>query len=286
MQPKMGYFDITCLCSAFANLFLATIVCATPIRPLSWEYDFQGESTAPAENGQSAPTVIVKGHARLRDDRIRVDLDPSGTATSHMAGYHLVGLEGGRKLYWINPKVRKFYEVLADVRDAGIILPPSQEQAIPRLKNIHISVDNLGEGPELQGHPTVHYRFSQTLDAQIGTSHAFRNHFSVDYYFPNDISNFVNPLMFRAVFASSEQVPESYMQAVRSELSKLPKLAPLRSVYRDENVDATTQVATIETTTFEVSNLRLSTPSPDVFDIPSSFEKIDRPRITAAPVER
>jgi len=273
---------MTLLKSTFASLLFAATSCAHSLAPLSLEYDFQGESTAMAQNGQSVHTVVVKGHARLRDHKIRVDLDPSGRATSHMAGYHMVGLEGGRQLYWINPKAGKFYEVLADVRDAGIILPPSQGQAMLQLENIHISVDNLGEGPELQGHPTVHYRFSQTLEAQMNASQVIHNHFTVDYYFPSDLPNFANPLMFRAVFASPEKVPGSYMRAVRSELDKLPKLAPLRSVYRDENLDAATQVKTIETTTFEVSKLHRSALSPDLFEIPGSFEKIDRPRIRAA----
>jgi hypothetical protein len=270
---------MTYLRFAITNLLLAAMLCVySP--PLSLEYDFQGESTA--ENGKSVKNVIVKGHARLSDDKVRVDLDPSGTATLHMAGYYLVGLEDGHRLEWINANARKFYEVRADVRDAGIILPPEPEQAMPHLQNVHISVENLGEGSKLLGHPTIHYRFSQTLDAQMSASQTIHNHFTVDYYFPGDIPNFVNPLMFRAVFASPEKVPESYMQAVRSEVAKLPKLAPLRSVYRDENVDVATQETTLETTIFEVSNLRLSTLPSGVFEIPASFEKIDRPRITAA----
>jgi hypothetical protein len=282
MQETIGSFNMTDLRSAIGNLFLAAILCVHSLPTLSLEYDFQGESTATAENGQTVRSVIVKGHARLRNDKIRVDLDPSATATSHMAGYYLVGLEGGRRLDWINAKTREFYEVLADVRDAGIILPPPQEKAMLQLKNIHISVENLGEGPELQAHPTVHYRFSQTLDVQMSASHVIHNHFTVDYYFPSDLPNFVNPLMFRAVFASPEKVPENYMQTVRSEVAKLPKLAPLRSVYQDENVDGITQVKTLETTTFEVSHLHLGALPTEVFEIQDGLKKIDRPRVASA----
>jgi len=267
---------------AFANFFLLASVCAQSLSPLSWEYDFQGESVAVAEHGQNIHTVIVKGHARLGNDNIRVDLDPSGTATSHMAGYYMVGREDGRRLDWIDSNAGRFYEVLADVRDAGIILPPAQEQTMPQLRNVKIAVDNLGEGPELQGHPTLHYRFSQTLDARLSAAQIIHNHFTVDYYFPGDLPNFVNPLMFRAVFASPEKVPDDYMQTVRSEVAKLPKLAPLRSVYRDENVDAATHKTTLETTTFEVSNLHPSRVSPELFAVPGGFKKIDRPRIPAS----
>jgi hypothetical protein len=261
-----------------ATVCVAHLWSLRDVRP-GLEYDFRGTSIATSAGGKPVANVIIRGHAQLLENKLRVDLEKGGLTTTTMVGYYLVALADGERLLWVNPSERTFYEVTADLGNAGIILPLSGEQAPPKLSNVHISAERLGGGPNLQGYATIHYRFFQEMNLQTNASTiVIHNRFSVDYYFPEGLPNFTNPLMFRAVFFSPSQLPEDYMRAVRSEVAKLPKLAPLRSVYQDESVDpsaGTTMETT--TTTFEVVNLRTSNISPDVFDVPAGFEKIQPP---------
>ncbi|HET9407439.1 MAG TPA: hypothetical protein VFO39_09395 [Candidatus Sulfotelmatobacter sp.] len=269
----MGFLRI-----AVVNVCLGAALSAAPTSVQVLEYDFQGATIA-AEQGKSRRTVIVEGHARVHGNQIRIDLDPSGTATSHMADYYMLGLEDGKKIQWINPYARQFYEVFAEVGDAGLILAPSSGDLVPEMRNIRISVDKLQDSTELLGHPTIHYRYSQSLDVLSERSHTIHNRFTADYFFPADIPNFVNPLLFRAVYSAPEKVPDEYGNLVRSEVGKLPKLAPLRSIYLDVNEDATTKETSTESTTFEVTGLHIGTATTGEFEVPAGFKRIDRPRL-------
>jgi hypothetical protein len=241
-------------------------------------YDFEGTSSLLSAGHHWTTSVIVEGHARLLGDKLRVDLTRKCRLQSSMGGYYLIALDHGHRLFWIHPEDQTFYEVHSEVGDAGLLLPPLRESGVPELSNIQISVKRVGDGEKLQGHRTVHYRFSQVMDVRQSTSPAtIHNQFSVDYYFPDDLPDFTNPLLFRAVYSSPGKVPDEYLHLVRSELAKLPMLAPLRSIYRDRNIDTSRPTTTVEDTTFTVTHLQPSDISSAIFEIPSEFRKIDRP---------
>jgi hypothetical protein len=142
------------------------------------------------------------------------------------------------------------------------------------------TVDNLGAGPVILGHPTAHYRVATGMTMKIsamGQEQTVKIGSTTDTYYATDIKADLNPFAsvsagdMANMFGTTNKEFAAKLKAVQA---KLPKGTPLRAVNSSTLVSqGQTKVTNSQA---EVTAIAWVPADPKAFEVPSTY--------TAAPL--
>jgi hypothetical protein len=265
---------------------VATPALAVPSVPPVWMatpglmYDFTSRIVTTDQAGIARDQVTLRGHAAILGDRVRIDIEDAG-AGSRMNGSYMLAFDGGRRLIWVNPERKQYYEMGSSsmMDKMNGLVNGSNGLISAEASNVKIDVKKVGAGPVIEGHSTVHYRMTQRMDMKtkvLYKSMSSHDESTIDYYYAPDLQHFVNP------FLSSSQdmgghmsfLGEEYMRQVQAAYSKLYQGgAPLKTVMTSKSVDEFGNMQT-STATTEVSNLKSGPVNESLFEIPAGYSRV------------
>lgn len=269
---------------------------ALAIAPLSY-----AGSQAPAKNlamdfrttvtiSGVADTGLIQGHAVGTADKMRMDLtlkgpgaqvSPLGGASGQIA---LILSDSGKTVTYLDATSSKYLrvkpaEMLAQAQQSG--------QMTMKFSDTQATVDNLGAGPSILGHPTSHYRVGTGMTmtiAAMGQEQTVKISSTADYYYANDIKGVVNPFAsltgsdYSAMFGTSNK---EFADKLKLAQQKLPKSTPLRAS------TVATMVAQGQTrvtnTQAEVTSVQWVDAKPGLFDVPAGYTSVALPGMSGAP---
>lgn len=246
--------------------------------PPGLTYDFTSRIVTTDQAGIVRDQITLRGKAAILGDKVRIDIADAGTG-SVMNGAYMLAYDGGRRLVWINPDRKQYYEVesAAMMGKMDQLVNGSNGLIKAEASNVKIDVKKMGAGPVIEGHETVHYRMTQRMDMKtrvLSKSTNSRDESTIDYYYAPDLQDFVNPFLSSSQNMSGSMtfLGDEYMRQIQTAYSKLRSGAPLKTVMTSRSIDEFGNMQT-STITTEVSNLKPGLLSGAMFAIPSGYSK-------------
>lgn len=243
-------------------------------------YDFTSRIVTTDQTGAARDQVTLRGRAAILGDKVRIDIADAGRGSS-MTGAYMLAYEGGRRLIWVNPDRRQYYEVETNsmMGQMNDLVNGSNGLIKAEASNVKIDVKKVGAGPVIEGHETVHYRMTQKMDMKTKVLYKSTNSHdesTIDYYYAPDLQHFVNPFLSSSqdVGGAMTFLGQEYMRQVQAAYSKLYQGgAPLKTVVTSKSIDEYGGTRT-STATTEVSNLKSGALSDALFEIPNGFSRV------------
>jgi hypothetical protein len=234
---------------------------------------------------QGAPdTAVMIGHAVGSLDKMRLDVTGSAARVSPMMSdsVSMIVTDSGKTITYLDAKKSQYLRV----RPADIV---SQAQQMGGMKmefsGTEATVDNLGAGPKILGHPTVHYRVATGMTMSVsamGQQQSVKISSTTDNYYATDISGVLNPFAsmngsdMANMFGSANA---EFAQKLKAAQAKLPKGTPLRA---SSSATIVSQGQTrVTTSSAEVTGLKWVNVDPKVFEVPSTYTQVQLPGMGA-----
>jgi len=236
------------------------------------------ESTTETDMG-SAPPRVTRTATTVGGGVVRIEVleglrprDPSAQS------YMLLRIKDS-KTYSINSTKQEYSEIDVSKMQAQIISAIKAVGGSMTFSGINYSVEDLGGGLTILGHPTRHWRMTQamsintvlgadsTLAATESTSDLY---FATDLTLPNHSAAAVDT---SSLAQFQGLTPDLELAKARAQLSRLPKTLLLRSITK-----GMTRTAGVETTTASTTSLtKIETVEIPVsfLEVPSTYKKID-----------
>ena len=274
----MKFFPRLIVGAFFALAPLSQIVAQNPGKTLAMDF-----RTTIAVQGTPDTTVMI-GHAFGSLDKMRLDVTGSAAKVSPMMSdsVSMIVTDSGKTITYLDAKKSQYLRV----RPAEIV---SQAQQMGGMKmefsGTDATVDNLGAGPAILGHPTVHYRVTTGMTMSVsamGQQQSVKISSITDNYYATDISGVLNPFAsmngsdMANMFGSANA---EFAQKLKAVQAKLPKGTPLRA---SSSATIVSQGQTrVTTSSAEVTALKWVNVDPKAFQVPSSYTQIQLPGMAA-----
>jgi hypothetical protein len=251
-------------------------------------YDFTTQTLSIGPNGDTVRTITMQGHAALQGDKARIDIDDAGQLGNRLKGAYFLSLSGGKQMVWVVPSKKQYYTFNEMGMKALATTPEINGTNSPiniAASNVHIDVKNLGPGPTLEGHPTVHYRMTQSMDLTtkvLSYSRTSHHEITIDYACAPDLEKFVNPFLNggESPMGGMQILGDEYATKVNAAKQKMANSgAPLRMV-TTTTTGTTPGNTTKAVSIMNVTNLKQTTVSDSLFVIPADYTQFKRPRVT------
>ena len=228
-------------------------------------------------------SMMITGHAVGSADKMRIDLTATGTNAqvspiTAEGPISMIISDSGKTMSYLDAKNSEYLQV----RPAEMLAEAEKMGTMQmQFSNATASVDSLGAGPAVLGHPTRRYRVNTGMTISMtafGQSQSIKLSSTTEYLFATDIEATLNPFsslsgndMMNMFGASNKDFAEK-MSAVQK---KLPKKTPLRAT-SSATVVAQGQTRTTNTRA-EVTRVQWVTADPKVFEIPATYKAAARP---------
>jgi hypothetical protein len=222
-------------------------------------------------------TMVIMGHAVGSNDKMRIDLTTLGpnaqvSPISPAGPMSMIVTDSGRTINYLDAKQNQYLrvrpaEMLAEAQKTGDVKMD--------FSGAQVTVDSLGAGPAILGHPTLRYKISTGMTISMtafGQSQSVKLSSATEYLFATDIKGVLNPFSSLSgndqlnMFGASNKDFAAKMSAAQA---KLPKRTPLRAS-STATVVAQGQTRTTNTQA-EVTSVQWVTADPKVFEIPANY---------------
>ncbi len=228
-------------------------------------------------------TGVIQGHAIGSSDKLRMDLTMKGPGAqvSPLGGpggeVSMILSDSGKTVTYLDSKANHYLRV----RPAEMLAQAQQTGVKMAFSGTEATVDNLGAGPVILGHPTSHYRIGTGMTMTIsamGQEQTVKISSTSDYYYANDIRGVINPFAslsggdMAAMFGSSSKEFADKMKAMQA---KLPNGTPLRASSSSTMISQ--GQTRVTNTQAEVTSVQWVDANPKVFEIPSAFTPVTLP---------
>jgi len=228
-------------------------------------------------------TGIIQGHAIGSADKLRMDLTMKGPGAqvSPLGGpggeVSMILSDSGKTVTYLDSKANHYLRV----RPAEMLAQAQQTGVKMAFSGTEATVDNLGAGPVILGHPTSHYRIGTGMTMTIsamGQEQTVKISSTSDYYYANDIRGVINPFAslsggdMAAMFGSSSKEFADKMKAMQA---KLPNGTPLRASSSSTMISQ--GQTRVTNTQAEVTSVQWVDANPKVFEIPATFTPVTLP---------
>ena len=234
-------------------------------------------------------TGVIQGHAIGSSDKLRMDLTMKGPGAqiSPLGGpggeVTMILSDSGKTVTYLDSKATHYLRV----RPAEMLAQAQQTGVRMTFSGTEATVDNLGAGPAILGHPTSHYHIGTGMTITIsamGQEQTVKISSTSDYYYANDIRGVINPFAslsggdMAAMFGSSSKEFADKMKAMQA---KLPNATPLRASSSSTMISQ--GQTRVTNTQAEVTSAQWVDANPKVFEIPSTFTPVTLPGMAGAP---
>jgi hypothetical protein len=222
-------------------------------------------------------TSLVTGNAVGSRARMRIDVTTSGNnalnspiMTSGKVG--IIVTDSGNTITYIDSQAHRYVRV----RPAELVQQAQETGAMKmEFSETLATVDSLGAGPVILGHPTLHYRVATGMSINmtaIGQQQAVKVSNSIDYYYATDIKGELNPFatlsggdMLNMLAASNKD----FVTKTKAVQEKLPKKTPLRALYSATMVSQ--GQTRITDSAVEVTGIQWVDSDPKAFEVPANY---------------
>jgi hypothetical protein len=230
---------------------------------------------------QGKDSGVITGRAVGTADKMRVDVKMQGGNEVGMLSsdgtVSMIVTDSGKTITYLDSKNSQYLRV----RPTDMV---AQAQEMGGMKmdfsGTEATVDNLGAGPVILGHPTAHYRVATGMTMKIsamGQEQTVKIGSTTDTYYATDIKADLNPFAsvsagdMANMFGTTNKEFAAKLKAVQA---KLPKGTPLRAVNSSTLVSqGQTKVTNSQA---EVTAIAWVPADPKAFEVPSTY--------TAAPL--
>lgn len=224
---------------------------------------------------------VIVGHAVGSGDKVRMDLTMKGAGAqvSPLAADGTMSMilsDSGKTVTYLDTKGSRYIRM----RPADMFAQSQQMGVKMNLSNTKATVDSLGPGPAILGHPTSHYRIGTGMTMNIdamGQQQTVSIATTSDYYFATDIKGSVNPF---ASFSGADMASslsgssKEFAEKMKAAQAKLPKATPLKATS-----SATMTIAGmpphVTNTDAIVTGIKWVTADPKAFEVPAGYKALD-----------
>jgi hypothetical protein len=233
-------------------------------------------------------TGIITGRAVGAADKVRMDLTMKGPGSqvsplSADGSMSMIISDSGKTVTYLDTKGSHYIRM----RPAEMFAQMQQMGAKMDLSDTKATVDNLGPGPSILGHPTTHYRVATGMTMNInamGQQQTVNIASASDYYYANDIKGAVNPFanlsgadMASALSGSSKEFADKLKVAQ----AKLPKATPLKATSTATmTVSGQTRITNTDAV---VTAINWVDADPKAFEVPASYTPLQLPGLNGQP---
>ena len=257
-----------------------------------WAFDFKMTDSGTA-GGQSGSGVTF-GHAVVSKGRIRMDMKGNSRSMA-MPGMgasdeiSIIVQDKGKLITYLLPKTKQYMQFNpAKVMKQMQKMFESLGAAVTfAYSGPDPKVENLGKGPVILGHETVHYRVTIVLKmtmAMMGERQTMEMASTADQYLAPGLGEVMDPFygmksigQATSMFGAANRGYMEKMEAVKTKLPKAPELRGESHV----TMSGPGQQSRISTLR-EITKIQRVNASPDLFTIPSAYKKIEMPMGTSA----
>jgi hypothetical protein len=231
---------------------------------------------------------IITGHIVGSGSKARIDISTVGggapTPLATDGAVSMIVSDSGKTITYLDAKNSQYMhfrpgDMLAQAQAmGGVKMDVSAAEA---------KVDNLGAGPTILGHPTIHYRMITGMTMTItgmGQQQTVTIASTTDHYFPTDIKSAFNPFSSMTgtemanMFGGSSK---AFADKLKAAESKLPKAPPLRTL---TTATVTTQgITRVTKSNTEVTSVQWVNADPKVFEIPAGYTAVGLPGLDGPP---
>jgi hypothetical protein len=226
-------------------------------------------------------TGVIVGHAVGSADKVRMDLTMKGAGaqTTPLAAdgtMSMILTDSGKTVTYLDTKGSRYIRM----RPADMLAQSQQMGVKMDFSNTKATVDSLGTGPAILGHPTTHYRIGTGMTMNVD---AMGQHQTVtiattsDYYYATDIKGSVNPFssfsgadMASALTGSNKDFAEK-MKAAQA---KLPKATPLKAT-SSATMTIAGMPSRVTNTDAVVTGIKWVAADPKAFEVPAGYKALD-----------
>ena len=240
--------------------------------------DFRVTTTMPGAND----TAFISGHAVGSTDKLRIDVTTGvNSQVSPLTPSGKVGMivaDSGKTITYLDTQNSTYLTV----RPAEMMQQMGPMQMA--FTGTKATVDSLGAGPVILGHPTLRYRVGTAMTmnmSAMGQQQSMQFSSTTEYFYATDIKGALNPF---ASLSGSDMVNmlgaanKDFADKMRAVQAKLPKGTPLRAT------SSATMVAMGETrvtnTQAEVTSIQWVPADNKQFEIPATYKESALPSMS------
>jgi hypothetical protein len=221
-------------------------------------------------------------------DKYRMDvLERTGLPTPGLTGAGTFTIVADKHIYMVDTARKEFSELdLAKMQGQMAALMKSVPGMSLKFSQLKSDAEDLGEGEAVLGHPTHHWRVTQTISMNAvvqSDTMSMSTETVSDRFFATDIQLPQPPMLntdSASFFQFGDLVPAADMARMRATIAKLPRSVELKSASKvttyfgpmDFSVNTTSRVTKIEKVEVD----------PSIFELPHGYKKVEMP-VAAAP---
>lgn len=273
--------------SALPALLLAATATAQSRPGISMDQTINTVRTSAGRTDSS--TVVLHMISAGADARIEIEsgsIAPSGGPFS--PGPHTVMIlrGGGGEVVYLNPDKKEYMSVKPFEMMQGVqkMMESMGGSMTLDTSATHVTIDSLGPGPAIDGHPTVSYRLTMAMRmrvAMMGQSNVIDNQTTQDIQAATDMVSFADLIVGTnrfAEFSQSTGMSKDLFDKVAAIRQKVRGF-PLHAVKHSTSVvNGVTQTA-VET--MDTRNIKRMTVPDSAFAIPGDYKPISMPAMPA-----
>ena len=234
-------------------------------------------------------TGVIVGHAVGNADKVRMDLTMKGsgsqvTPLAADGSMSMILSDSGKTVTYLDTKGSRYIRM----RPADMLAQSQQMGVKMDFTDTKATVDSLGPGPAILGHPTSHYRIGTGMTMNVsamGQQQVVTIASTSDYYYATDIKGAVNPFssfsgadMASALTGSNKDFAEK-MKAVQA---KLPKATPLKAT-SSAIMTIAGMPPRVTSTDAIVTGLKWVAADPNAFEVPANYKPLDMSGLNVQP---
>ena len=262
---------------------VATIAPQAPAKTLAMDF-----RTTVIVQGQ-ADTGVILGHAVGSTDKVRMDLTMKGaganvTPLSSDGVMTMIISDSGKTVTYLDSKNSQYIRM----RPAEMFAQTQQMGVKMDLTDTKATVDSLGAGPTILGHPTTHYRVGTGMTMNInamGQQQTVNIASTADYYYATDIKGALNPFaglsgadMTHAFTSTSKDFAEK----LKAAQAKLPKGTPLKAT-STATMSIAGMPSRVTNTDAVVTGIKWVDADPKVFNVPANYTPVQLQGLNGPP---
>ena len=265
--------------------FIAALQLAATVPALQIESITTNESSMPGAPAQTPAGSTTKSIMIVAGRNMRVDeIGHTGPVRGSQTGTVMIMRGDKKKIYGLDTAKKEYYELdLAKMQSQVGAMLKSMPGMEMKFSDLKATVQDLGEGETLLGHPTRHFKVtnSMTMNAMMqAESLSISMESTSDAYYAKDIPLDESSMMAGDTSMLSQfrdLIPGVNAQKFRDEFKKLPKLVPLKSVNMMSSyfgpMDVTVKVTQV------VTKVEKKQVPASIFEIPAGYRKIEMPAL-------
>jgi hypothetical protein len=273
---------------ALSALLFAATATAQSKPGISMDQTMNTVRTSASRTDSSTAVVhVISAGTDARVEIVSGSIAPGGGPFSPGPHAVMIMRDGGGEMVYLNPDKKEYMSVKPFAMMQGVqkMMESMGGSMTVDTSATRISMDSLGPGPTIDGHPTITYRLTMAMRmrmSMMGQSNVVDTQSTQDIQAATDMMGFADLIVGTnrfAEFSQSMGMSKDLFDRMAATRQKVRGF-PLRSVkHSTSSVNGVTQTA-VET--IETRNIKRMAVPDSAFAIPSDYKPISMPAMPGA----